>query len=38
VLDGLGEAVGEVRRRHGGHALTVLSAKDGEGRGSRPSL
>jgi hypothetical protein len=37
ALDGLGEAVGEVRRRDGGHALRVLPSKDGEGRETRPS-
>jgi hypothetical protein len=37
ALDGLGEAVGEVRRRNGGHALRVLPSKDGEGRDLRPS-
>jgi hypothetical protein len=37
ALDRLGEAVGEVRRRYCGHALSLLSATDDEGRGSRPS-
>jgi hypothetical protein len=31
-LDGLGQAVGEVRRRNGGHTVRVLRPKDGEGR------
>jgi hypothetical protein len=30
VLDRLGEPVGEGRRRHSRHALTVLTSKDGE--------
>jgi hypothetical protein len=31
-LHGLGQAVGEVRRRDGGHSLRVLRSKDDEGR------
>jgi hypothetical protein len=38
ALDRLGEAVGEVRRRNGGHALRVLLSKDGEGRESKAPL
>jgi hypothetical protein len=32
ALDGLGEAVCELRRRDGCHALSLLVWKDGEGR------
>ena len=35
ALDGLRQAVGEVRRRDGGHTLRVLRAKDDEGRDER---